>query len=190
MCIKTCRTQRQYFRKEEELTKEEYLLLVETAERTGRIRLKLLMQTLACTGIRVQELTSVTVEHVREGKLEISSFERGNSALLHSKAGSVLARTKYGVTDKEVLDAIRYHTTGRPGMTLLDKIVFVADYMEPGREEAPDLAEVRPLAFQDLDQALLRILSDTLVYLNGTGKKIDPMTQRTWEFYEKMVRHD
>ena len=71
MCIKTCRTQRQYFRKEEELTKEEYLLLVETAERTGRIRLKLLMQTLACTGIRVQELTSVTVEHVREGKLEI-----------------------------------------------------------------------------------------------------------------------
>ena len=49
MCIKTCRTQRQYFRKEEELTKEEYLLLVETAERTGRIRLKLLMQTLACT---------------------------------------------------------------------------------------------------------------------------------------------
>lgn len=125
-----------------------------------------------------------------EGKLEISSFERGNSALLHSKAGSVLARTKYGVTDKEVLDAIRYHTTGRPGMTLLDKIVFVADYMEPGREEALDLAEVRPLAFQDLDQALLRILSDTLVYLNGTGKKIDPMTQRTWEFYEKMVRHD
>lgn len=124
-----------------------------------------------------------------EGGLEISSFERGNSALLHSKAGSVLARTKYGVTDKEILDAIRFHTTGRPGMTLLDKIVFVADYLEPGREEAPDLPEVRPLAFRDLDQALLLILSDTLTYLNGTGKRIDPMTQRTYEFYEKMVRH-
>lgn len=124
----------------------------------------------------------------REGGLEISSFERGNSALLHSKAGSVLARTKYGVTDKEVLDAIRFHTTGRPGMTLLDKIVFIADYMEPGREEAPDLSIVRPLAFSDLDQALLQILSDTLDYLEGTGKKIDPMTRRTWEFYKTMVQ--
>ena len=124
----------------------------------------------------------------REGGLEISSFERGNGALLHSKAGSVLARTKYGVTDKEVLDAIRFHTTGRPGMTLLDKIVFIADYMEPGREEAPDLSIVRPLAFSDLDQALLQILSDTLDYLEGTGKKIDPMTRRTWEFYKTMVQ--
>ncbi|MGN1023426.1 MAG: bis(5'-nucleosyl)-tetraphosphatase (symmetrical) YqeK [Lachnospiraceae bacterium] len=124
----------------------------------------------------------------KEGGLEISSFERGNSALLHSKAGSVLARTKYGITDKEVLDAIRFHTTGRPGMTLLDKIVFVADYMEPGREEAPDLSTVRPLAFSDLDQALLQILSDTLDYLEGTGKKIDPMTRRTWEFYKTMVQ--
>lgn len=124
----------------------------------------------------------------REGGLEISSFERGNGALLHSKAGSVLARTKYGVTDKEVLDAIRFHTTGRPGMTPLDKIVFIADYMEPGREEAPDLSIVRPLAFSDLDQALLQILSDTLDYLEGTGKKIDPMTRRTWEFYKTMVQ--
>ena len=85
MCIKTCRTQRQYFRKEEELTKEEYLLLVETAERTGRIRLKLLMQTLACTGIRVQELTSVTVEHVREGKLEICNKGKWRQVYLPRK---------------------------------------------------------------------------------------------------------
>ena len=85
MCIKTCRTQRQYFRKEEELTKEEYLLLVETAERTGRIRLKLLMQTLACTGIRVQELTSVTVEHVREGKLEICNKGKRRQVYLPRK---------------------------------------------------------------------------------------------------------
>ena len=73
-------------------------------------------------------------------------------------------------------------------MTLLDKIVFIADYMEPGREEAPDLSIVRPLAFSDLDQALLQILSDTLDYLEGTGKKIDPMTRRTWEFYKTMVQ--
>ena len=86
MCIRTCRTQRQYFRKEEEeLTKEEYLLLVETAESTGRIRLKLLMQTLACTGIRVQELTSVTVEHVREGKLEIYNKGKWRQVYLPKK---------------------------------------------------------------------------------------------------------
>lgn len=125
-----------------------------------------------------------------KGGVEISSFEKGNPSLLHSKAGSVLARTRYGVTDKEVVDAIRFHTTGRPGMTLLEKIIFIADYMEPGREEAPDLSEVRALAFQDIDQALLRILSDTLAYLNASGKKIDPMTQKTYEFYAKILNQD
>lgn len=76
LCLKTFRVQRQYFRKEtEELTKEEYLRLTETAERMGKRRLRLLMQTLACTGIRVRELSFVTADSIREGRLEI--FNKG-----------------------------------------------------------------------------------------------------------------
>lgn len=121
----------------------------------------------------------------KKGGIPVTPFEKGSSSLLHSKAGCVLARTKYGVTDPEILDAIRYHTTGRPDMTLLDKIVFIADYMEPGRDQAEDLDDVRTLAFEDIDQCLLRILKDTLAYLATTGEKIDPMTQETYDWYRE-----
>ncbi len=119
----------------------------------------------------------------RKNDLPISEMEKGNSALLHSKAGSVLARTKYGVEDEEILNAIRFHTTGRPGMTALEKIIFIADYIEPGREQAPHLTEIRSAAFEDLDKALCMILRDTLDFLKGGEKPVDSMTQKTYDYY-------
>lgn len=115
--------------------------------------------------------------------LTLTRMEEESAALLHSKAGSILASTRYGVDDPEITDAIRYHTTGRPGMTLLEKIIFVADYIEPGRTQAPDLPQLRRLAFEDLDGALLLILKDTLAYLHSTDKEIDSMTQKTYNYY-------
>ncbi len=115
--------------------------------------------------------------------LALTPMEEESAALLHSKAGSVLASTRYGVDDPEITDAIRYHTTGRPGMTLLEKIIFVADYIEPGRTQASDLPQLRKLAFENLDGALLLILKDTLAYLHSTDKEIDSMTQKTYNYY-------
>ena len=89
------------------------------------------------------------------------------------------------MTDEEVLSAIRWHTTGRPGMSLLEKIVFVADYMEPGRDSAPDLPQVRKLAFENIDDCVLQILKDTLNYLGTTGADVDPMTQKTYDYYRR-----
>ena len=118
--------------------------------------------------------------------LEISPYEKNSGSLLHSKAGSVLAAEKYGYTDPDLLNAIRYHTTGRPGMSLLEKIIFVADYIEPGRYTAQNLSVIRKMAFEDIDEALLKILYDTLVYLNSTGNPVDPMTQKTYDYYRRM----
>ena len=87
--------------------------------------------------------------------------------------------------DEEIIDAILYHTTGRPGMSLLEKIVYIADYIEPGRNHAPNLGEIRELCFADLDEALLKILEDILVHLRESNKEIDPMTQMTYEFYKR-----
>ena len=67
----------------------------------------------------------------------------------------------------------------------MEKIIYIADYIEPNRKQAPNLAEIRRLAFQDLDQALLKILEDTLQYLNTVEGEIDPMTQKTYEYYKK-----
>ena len=118
--------------------------------------------------------------------LEVSPYEKNSGSLLHSKAGSVLAAEKYGYTDPDLLNAIRYHTTGRPGMSLLEKIIFVADYIEPGRYTAQNLSLIRKMAFEDIDEALLKILYDTLVYLNSTGNPVDPMTQKTYDYYRRM----
>lgn len=115
--------------------------------------------------------------------LEISSLERKNPFMLHAKLGALLAKKKYDIDDEEILDAIRWHTTGRPDMTLLDKIVYVADYIEPKRDKAPNLSEVRRMAFIDLDKALLRILEDTLGYLGNSTEDVDDMTRQTYDFY-------
>lgn len=122
--------------------------------------------------------------------LTLSSFEKANGSLLHSKAGSVLAQKKYGITDPEILGAIRCHTTGRPGMTLLEKILFVADYIEPGRFAASNLPQIRKMAFEDIDEALLKILYDTLVYLHSTGNPVDPMTQKTYDYYKQLFEEN
>ena len=119
----------------------------------------------------------------RKHKIPITTLEKKNPFLLHAKVGAYLARNKYGIKNQDILNAICNHTTGRQNMSTLEKIVFIADYIEPGRTHAPNLAEIRKLAFVDLDKAFLRILKDTLDYLNDTGGDIDPMTEETWKFY-------
>ena len=101
--------------------------------------------------------------------------------LAHSKLAAAILEDKFGVTDEDILNAIRYHTTGRAGMSLLEKIIFVADATEPNRtyEEAEDLNK---LAFSDLDQACLEVLKWTArLELSWTGTPItgaDPNTKR------------
>lgn len=119
--------------------------------------------------------------------MPVSEYEKKNPELLHAKLGACFANTKYGISDPKILSAITWHTTGKPDMSLLDKIVFIADYMEPNRNQAPDLAEVRRLAFEDLDQCLFLILKDTIEYLAGKKSVTDPMTQRTYEYYKEIL---
>lgn len=114
----------------------------------------------------------------------LSESEVENPSLIHAKLGAALAEHLYEVTDPEILHAIKVHTTGMPDMSLLDKILFVADYMEPGRNEAPNLEVIRELAFGDLDACVAQILYDTLKYLSGKKGAIDPMTEMTYKFYK------
>ncbi len=126
-------------------------------------------------------------------QVQLSGTEQAkNSPLLHAKAGSVLARENYGITDEDILHAISYHTTGRPHMSTLEKIVFIADYIEPERRrakkaaddrQAKRLTQIRRMAFCDLDGTLCAILKDTLAYLQERGGSIDPMTRTAYDFY-------
>ena len=125
------------------------------------------------------------VETVERAGIEISPLETDNPELLHSKAGSVVAKDKYGIDDKDILSAIFYHTTGKPGMTVLEKIIFVADYIEPNRTDLPGLDDIRKTSFEDIDRAIEMICKNTLDYLKKNGKTIDRATVDTYEYYRR-----
>ena len=115
-----------------------------------------------------------------------TKIKRKNPSLLHAKLGAYLAKDKYDIEDEEILMAIRSHTTGRPEMSLLEKIVYIADYMEPGRKELPNMMDVRHLAFEDIDKCLYRILRDSLVYLKAQDMPIDQTTEKTYQYYNEL----
>ncbi len=121
-------------------------------------------------------------------KLHITETERKNPSLLHAKVGSILAMEEYDVDDIDIVNAIMNHTTGRPGMSALEKIIFIADYIEPGRNKAKNLAQIRKMAFENLDCALIKILQDTLEYLEESEEDIDTKTKETYEFYVKSLK--
>lgn len=118
----------------------------------------------------------------------VTETEIKNPGLLHNKLGAFLAMKKYHINDKDIINAILYHTTGRPAMTTLEKIVFIADYIEPGRDKAPRLSEIRQMAFVDLDTAMYMILTDTLEYLKKSPEAIDFATEKTLAYYTAIIQ--
>lgn len=116
--------------------------------------------------------------------IPVSQYEAKNLQLLHAKIGAVIAKEEYGVEDVDILNAITYHTTGRPGMSILEKIIFIADYIEPNRKELPRIKEIRKAAYTNIDYAIVMILENTLTYLQSTDTCIDIMTVRTCEYYQ------
>ena len=87
-------------------------------------------------------------------------------------------------SDEDICNAIRYHSTGHPGMTPLEEIVFIADYMEPLRNKADNLDEIRALVFKDIKEAIYRVTLSTIEYLKKRNKPIDPLTQETCDYYK------
>lgn len=95
--------------------------------------------------------------------------------IIHAVIGEAVARYEFGVKDKGILDAIRYHTTGRKGMSPLEKIIFIADYIEPSRD-FPGVDEARGLLQKDLDMAVIYAMENTLIHLIGKRQPIHPDT--------------
>lgn len=123
----------------------------------------------------------VLLAEARQRGLVIDPVEEVQPNLLHGPVAAALLSEEGLVTDTAVLDAIRWHTTGRPGMGLLEKVIWLADYIEPGRS-FPGVEQIRALAAQDLDRALLAAFDNTLNYLVQRRLLIHPYTvqARNW----------
>ncbi len=120
--------------------------------------------------------------------LPVSEAEQENPSLLHAKVGAWLARDEYDVEDEAVLSAIAYHTIGRPGMTLLEEIIYVADYMEPGRDKAKNLEQIRVLAFQNLQKTIYEIARGTISYVKEKKYSLDTSSLAVLEYYEEVCK--
>lgn len=123
-------------------------------------------------------LHDITKQFTREEQLKLcgrygiitDSVEKGSEKLLHSKTGAALAREEFGAPD-EISNAILWHTTGRAGMTLLEKIIYMADYIEPTRS-FEGVEELRKLAYEDLDAAVRLGLSISVGELRQKGHEV------------------
>lgn len=109
---------------------------------------------------------------LRQNNIEPDSVERRDDALLHAKSGAVVAEQIFGES-AEIVSAIRFHTTGKADMTMLEKIVYLADYIEPTRVFR-DLSELRKLAEEDLDRAVLMALTMSVEHLEEKGAVVHP----------------
>ncbi|MCW1927057.1 bis(5'-nucleosyl)-tetraphosphatase (symmetrical) YqeK [Bhargavaea beijingensis] len=99
--------------------------------------------------------------------------------LWHGPAGAAIAREEFGIRDAEILAAVRFHTTGRAGMSCLEKIIFVADMIEPGRA-FPGIEGLRAEAERSLDSALVACSAHNLQYLASVRAAIHPDTLRCY----------
>ena len=117
-----------------------------------------------CKWMPAQDLLAIA----RRDGLMVDPAEESHPHLLHGPVAAAVLRGEGLVTDPEILDAIRWHTTGRPGMSLLERVIWLADYIEPGRD-FPGVEPVRQLAETDLDGALLLALDQTIAYVKAQG---------------------
>lgn len=122
----------------------------------------------------------------RKYNIILDKFLLDNTELIHSELGSRIAKDKYNIYDEDILNAIKYHTTGRENMSDLEKIIFLADYIEPVRN-FEGVINVRELSYMDLDLAIIKSIDQTILFLINNDKTIsqDSITCRNYLLLNK-----
>ena len=118
---------------------------------------------------------------------DMDEEELQTRAILHAPAGMVMARDVFGVRDPSILSAIRKHTVGDGVMSTMDALIYVSDFIEPGREAFPGLEKARKLAQRDIYQAMVCCAELTEKHLRSGGQHIHPRTQALLNNYSKIV---
>ena len=120
---------------------------------------------------------------VKRYNIALSDEEQQIPSLIHAPLGAYLAKNEYGVTEESILNAILYHSTGRPDMTMLEKIIYIADFIEPYRGDSWKFRMIRNLTFTDIDKAIYESAKLIIDHLEKANRKIGEATVRTLEFY-------
>lgn len=125
--------------------------------------------------IMKEESLEVQRNYIEKNGEIMTNLELNNRAVYHQMSGAAYCRLELGINDEEILSAIRYHTTGKRGMTLLEKIVYTADYISADRSY-PDVEVMREKAWHSLDDAMLYSLKYTINDLISKNLPVHPDT--------------
>ncbi len=115
------------------------------------------------------------IEIAEKNGYRIDKIEAENPIILHAPIGAIIAEKDFGITDKNILNCIKYHTTGRASITLNEAIIYLADFIEPGRD-FEDAKKVRKIAFADLKEAVIQETILNVAYLMNARVPIHPKT--------------
>lgn len=132
---------------------------------------------------KIRDMDKLKEEFVKAG-FELKEDFIYAPQIIHSYFGTYLAKERYGIIDKDILNAITFHTTGRADMSNLEKIIFLADYIEPMRNFL-GVEKARELAKKSLDEAMLYSLDNTLNYLIKNGEYIAIDTVKARNCYKE-----
>ena len=116
--------------------------------------------------------------------LKLDSKYLNNCNLAHGKIAAIIMEREFDIHDEDVLNAVSYHTTGRAGMSRLEKIIYIADAIEPNRSY-PGVDSLREIVEEDLDKACLTSLKRTIDFVKSQGNYLDEDTLRAKEYLEK-----
>nr|WP_279282647.1 bis(5'-nucleosyl)-tetraphosphatase (symmetrical) YqeK [Clostridium sp. MD294] len=120
----------------------------------------------------------------KEYHIALDDILKEQKDLIHPFLGAEIAKREYLVEDEDILNAIRYHTTGRKEMSLLEKIIFLADYIEPNRATFDGLEEARRLSYLDLDMAMRYTLEHTISYVKQRKLKLHSLSLEALEYFK------
>lgn len=115
------------------------------------------------------------LKKAKQYNLEFDFITSRQLELAHGPLGAVIAEKEYGITDHDILKAIQYHTTGKPDMSLIEKIIYLADYIEPNRNY-PGVEALRSKALQNLDDAIFQAMNNTIQYVVSLNGLLHPLT--------------
>ena len=126
------------------------------------------------------------IEIAEKNGYRIDKIEAENPIILHAPIGAIIAEKDFGITDKNILNCIKYHTTGRASITLNEAIIYLADFIEPGRD-FEDAKKVRKIAFADLKEAVIQETILNVAYLMNARVPIHP---KTIEMFNSLLKKE
>ena len=125
---------------------------------------------------------------VQRAGMHLTELELGAKKLYHAVSGTAYLKEVLHITDPEILNAVRYHTSGRPAMSTLEKLIFLSDMLEPGRD-FPKVDKLRAYFAKDLNECMFRALDHQIKYLRKGKGEIYPLSFRAYEYYKNLRRN-